>query len=151
MRKCIRWTFCLVSLLVSCKSELRAQPPADPQLLTYDEIVQLYQQADPPSPLRDKLQKLLTTPFVRNSASDAGRMPLKPNSAEMGSFLRVVQWNIERGLEFDAIRFAFSDPKQFNALMEDKGSKATESERARIQEQIALLEQADLLVLNEVD
>ena len=151
MPKPIRWTFCLVSLLVSCKSELRAQPPADPQLLTYDEIVQLYQQADPPPPLRDKLKKLLTTPFVRNNASDAGRTPLKPNSAEMGSFLRVVQWNIERGLEFDAIRFAFSDPKQFNALMEDKGSKATESERASIREQIALLEQADLLVLNEVD
>jgi endonuclease/exonuclease/phosphatase family metal-dependent hydrolase len=35
--------------------------------------------------------------------------------------------------------------------MEDKGSKATESERARIQEQIGLLQQADLLILNEVD
>ena len=149
----IQWTFCVVSLLVSCKSALPAQPrqPVDPKLLTYEEIIQLYQQQDPPPPLRDKLNKLLTTPFVRNNAFDAGRTPLKPSSAEMGSFLRVVQWNIERGLEFDAIRFAFSDPKQFNALMEDKGSKATESERARIQEQIALLEQADLLVLNEVD
>jgi endonuclease/exonuclease/phosphatase family metal-dependent hydrolase len=148
-----RWTLCVVSLIVPCKSALQAQtqPPVDPQLLTYEEIVQLYQQADPPPPVRDKLKKLLTTPFVRNNASDAGKTPLKPSSAEMGSFLRVVQWNIERGLEFDAIRFAFSDPKQFNALMEDKGSKATESERGRIREQIGLLEQADLLVLNEVD
>ena len=148
----IRWTFYVVSLL-SCKSALQAQPqpPIDPQLLTYEEIIRLYQQENPSPPLSDKLKKLLTTPFVRNNASDAGRTPLKPSSPERGSFLRVVQWNIERGLEFDAIRFAFSDPKQFNALMEDKGSKATESERARIQEQIGLLEQADLLVLNEVD
>jgi endonuclease/exonuclease/phosphatase family metal-dependent hydrolase len=146
-----RWTLCVVSLLAPCKSALPAQPPVDPQLLTYEEIVQLYQQEDPLPPLRDKLKKLLTTPFVRNNASDAGKTPLKPKSTEIGSYLRVVQWNIERGLEFDAIRFAFSDPKQFNALMEDKGSKATESERARIREQIGLLEQADLLVLNEVD
>ena len=146
-----RWTLCVVSLIVPCKSALQAQPPLDPQLLTYEEIVQLYQQEDPPPPLRDKLKKLLTTPFVRNNASDAGKKPLKPSSTDIGSFLRVVQWNIERGLEFDAIRFAFSDPKQFNALMEDKGSKATESERGRIREQIGLLEQADLLVLNEVD
>jgi len=146
-----RWTLCVVWLLAPCESALQAQPPVDPQLLTYEEIVQLYQQEDPPSPLRGKLKKLLTTPFVRNNASDAGKTPLKPSSTEMGSYLRVVQWNIERGLEFDAIRFAFTDPKQFNALMEDKGSKATESERARIREQIGLLEQADLLVLNEVD
>src|ERR1700676_5594427 len=118
MPKSVRWSFCVLSLLVCCESVLQAQPPADPQLLTYDEIIQLYRQADQPPPLRDKLNRLLTTPFVRNTASDGGRTPLKPTSAEMGSFLRVGQWNIERGLEFDAIRFAFSDPKQFNALME---------------------------------
>lgn len=147
----IRWTFCVVSLLVLFKCALQAQPPIDPQLLTYEEIIQLYQQEDPPPPLRDKLNNLLTTPFVRNNASDSGRTPLKPSSAERASFLRAVQWNIERGLEFDAIQFAFSDPRQFNALMEDKGSTATESERASIQEQIGHLKQADLLVLNEVD
>ena len=35
--------------------------------------------------------------------------------------------------------------------MEDKGSKADEEQRAKIREQIAILQQADLLVLNEVD
>jgi len=77
--------------------------------------------------------------------------PLKPSDPETGKMLRVVQWNIERGLEFDAVRFALSDPKKFNALMEDKGSKAGEEERAKIRGQIAILQQADLLVLNEVD
>ena len=144
-------TLCIVTLLVAYNSTLLAQPPADPQLLTWEEIIQLYQQEDPPRPLQDKLKRLLTTPFVRNDAFDAGRKPLKPGPEGQGIYLRVVQWNIERGLEFDAIRFAFSDPKQFNALMEDKGSKAKETERANIQEQIAILQQADLLVLNEVD
>lgn len=124
---------------------------ADPPLLTFEEIQQLYQDDDPPAPLRDKLRTLLTTPFVRNTASDSGMTPLKPSDPQAGKMLRVVQWNIERGLEFDAVRYAFTDPKKFNALMEDKGSKADDDERAKIREQIAILQQADLLVLNEVD
>jgi endonuclease/exonuclease/phosphatase family metal-dependent hydrolase len=124
---------------------------ADPPLLTFDEIQQLYKYEDPPPALRAKLRKLLTTPFVRNNASDAGMMPLKPSDPQTGKMLRVAQWNIERGLEFEAVRFAFTDPKKFNALMEDKGSKADDDDRAKIREQIAILQQADLLVLNEVD
>lgn len=130
---------------------LLAQGQSDPGLLTYNEIIQLYQQKDPPPPLSDKLHHLLTTPFVRNTASDAGRSALKPSVPAVGKILRVAQWNIERGLEFDAIRLAFTDSKQFNALMEDKGSKADENERADIREQLRVLQQADLLVLNEVD
>src|ERR1700733_4556804 len=141
-------------LLLICQTRTLAQgppPPKDPPLLPFDEIKRLYQDDDLPAELRDKLRTLLTTPFVRNSASDSGMMPLKPTDAQAGKILRVTQWNIERGLEFDAVRLAFTDPKKFNALMEDKGSKADDNERAKIREQIALLQQADLLVLNEVD
>jgi endonuclease/exonuclease/phosphatase family metal-dependent hydrolase len=124
------------------------QQPQNPDLLTYDEIVQLYQEDNPPPPLQRKLNKLLTTPFVRNKT---GVAPLKPHEPGVGRILRVAQWNIERGLEFDAIRYAFSDPRQFNALMEDKESKVEDEGRAKIREQVALLQQCDLLVLNEVD
>ena len=142
--------FQLAIVCVALKSTIWAQA-ADPALLNFDEIKRLYQDDDLPAALRDKLRTLLITPFVRNSASDAGMMPLKPSDPQTGKMLRVVQWNIERGLEFDAVRFALSDPKKFNALMEDKGSKAGEEERATIRKQIAILQQADLLVLNEVD
>jgi endonuclease/exonuclease/phosphatase family metal-dependent hydrolase len=137
-------------LPLAARPESPAQP-ADPQLLTFDEIKQLYQEENPPDELRDKLKKLLTTPFVRNTASDSGATPLKPDLPGLGKSLRVAQWNIERGLEFDAVRFALSDPKKFNALMEDKGSKADDAQRAKIRDQIAILQQADVLVLNEVD
>ena len=43
-----------------------------PELLTYDEIIQLYQQDVPPAVFRDKLKQLLTTPFVSNRASRSG-------------------------------------------------------------------------------
>jgi len=144
-------TFALLLPICQTRSFAQAPPPKDPPLLTFDEIKRLYQDDDLPAELRDKLRTLLTTPFVRNSASDAGMMPLKPTDAQAGKILRVAQWNIERGLEFDAVRLAFTDPKKFNALMEDKGSKADDDERAKIREQIGILQQADLLVLNEVD
>lgn len=124
---------------------------AEPALFTWDELVTLYQQDTPPAPIAEKLHALLTTPFVSNAASEAGRQPRKPSSPELGPFLRVVQWNIERGLEFDAVRLAFSDPNKFIALMEDKGSKQSEHELARVREQISILTDADVIVLNEVD
>jgi endonuclease/exonuclease/phosphatase family metal-dependent hydrolase len=125
--------------------------PHDPPLLTFDELCELYQQENPPPPLRAKLRALLTTPFVRNDAWDQGVRPLAPSDPQTGKMLRVAEWNIERGLEFDAVRYAFSDPKKFNDLMEDKGSDADDHQREKIREQIAILEQADVLVLNEVD
>jgi len=146
----IGWKLVLCAFLASSLCPVFSQL-SDPQLLTWDEIIQLYQQDNPPDALCAKLNHLLTTPFVRNSASDAGRAPLKPTQAQMAKFLRVAQWNIERGLEFDAVRLAFTDAKQFNGLMEDKGSKASDRDREHIREQIGILKQADVLVLNEVD
>ena len=122
-----------------------------PALLSYSELVQLYQQDTPTPPLQEKLNKLLTTPFVSNAATASGVRPLKPGSPQVGKFLRVAEWNIERGLEFDAVRLAFTDPTGFAALMGQKGSKATADERVRILGQVDLLKQADVLVLNEVD
>jgi len=122
-----------------------------PALLTYDEIRQLYQQDEPPDPLRQKLQKLLNTPFVNNWATASGLRPLKPSNPRIGKFLRVAEWNIERGLEFEAVAAAFTDPQKFSQLMDEKDSRATPDERAQILDQVRLLKQADLLVLNEVD
>jgi hypothetical protein len=122
-----------------------------PELLTYDEIVQLYQQDVPSAALRDKLQQLLTTPFVSNRAFRSGVRPLKPASPQIGKFLRVAEWNIERGLEFDAVKLAFTNPQQFAELMEQNKSNAGPEERSRILEQVKLLREADLIVFNEVD
>ncbi|MBV9499690.1 MAG: endonuclease/exonuclease/phosphatase family protein [Acidobacteriaceae bacterium] len=144
----IKW-FLLWFFLTS--PNLPAQAQKDPELLSWNELIQLYHQDVPPPALNEKLHKLLTTPFVRNTASDASRKPLKPTIIAVGKVLRVAQWNIERGLEFDAIRLAFTDSKQFNALMEDKGSKADDRARDEIREELRILQQSDLIVLNEVD
>jgi endonuclease/exonuclease/phosphatase family metal-dependent hydrolase len=162
-------TFISVAALLGCTLVANAQQSAQklagqraspqssafeqtgPPVLSYEEIVRLYNEDSPSAPLRDKLSRLLTTPFVSNRATASGVRPLKPSSDQLGTFLRVAQWNIERGLEFEAVRAAFSDPQQLSALMEEKQSTASPAERAQIADQVNTLRQSDLIVLNEVD
>jgi hypothetical protein len=89
---------------------------AQPELLTWDEHVTPYRQDQPPAPLAAKLQALLTTPFVSNSASEPGGQAEETNLSAVGNFSAGGSVDIERGLEFDAVRLAFSDPQGFNAV-----------------------------------
>ena len=65
-----------------------------PDLFSYRELVQLYEQETPPDALQNKLHRLLTTPFVSNSATARGVKPLVPRTPKPGEFLRAVEWNI---------------------------------------------------------
>lgn len=128
-----------------------AQQQQSPELLTYDELVQLYEQQTPPAALQHKLNQLLTTPFVNNAASTRGVTPLLPRTTTLGPFLRVVEWNIEEGLEYDAIMSAFSNPESFARLIDAKAYPPRSEKRKLILQQVALMKQADVIVLNEVD
>src|SRR5687767_1877121 len=122
-----------------------------PELLTYDELVRLYEQKTPDEALQDKLRRLLTTPFVSNAATARGVRPLLPSAPGLGRVVRVVQWNIERGLEYDAVRHAFNDAAAFAKLIDAKEHPRGSEKRKLALEQAALLKQADVIVLNEVD
>src|SRR5262249_251778 len=87
----------VASLLNTAASQ--AQPGA-PELFTYAELVQLYEHRDLPEALQAKLNRLRTTPFVSNS--QRGVQPMLPKTPALGTFVRVVQWNIERGIEYPA-------------------------------------------------
>src|ERR1044072_8630893 len=130
--------------------EANAQQQA-PQLLAYDELVQLYEQESPPEALRDKLRRLLTTPFVSNAATARRVRPLLPSATKLGQFLRIVEWNIERGLEYDAVKLAFTDAANFARLIDSKAYPRGSEKRRRVLQQVALMKQADVIVLNEVD
>jgi len=122
-----------------------------PDLFSYGELVQLYEQETPPDALQNKLNRLLTTPFVSNAATARGVKPLVPMTPKLGDFLRVVEWNIERGLEYDAIRSAFTEPSRFAKLIDSTAYPRGSSQRKLIVQEIALVKQADVIVLNEVD
>ena len=127
-----------------------------PDLLTFDELVDL-EENDPPSAaaLAQKLEHLLTTPFLSNEAYFDGAKPKRPSSPELGPYLRAICWNIERGIHFDPIRIALSEPDKFDEILaERKDPKAkplTPNQLKVVKQQLDILQPADLLILNEVD
>lgn len=118
--------------------------------LSYAELRQLYENEKLPPPLESKLNLLLTRPFVKNSFPNAAPVKLS-RSRRLGEFLRVVHWNIERGLEFEAIEAVFKDEKKFVSLLDDERFPPGSDKRREIIEQAAMLREADVIVLNEVD
>src|SRR5687767_12769284 len=71
-------------------------------LLTYSEITELYRQPQPSPDLKIRLRRLLTEPFVQNISGQ--KTPVIASSPTLGEFIRVAQWNIQRGLEYDALK-----------------------------------------------
>ena len=141
----------VVFLLCFQLSLVQAAPNSSTDLLTYEELVELYERESPSAPVQLKLQNLLTTPFVNNEASARGARPLKPRGTGTGRNLRIAQWNIERGLEYEALESVFTDPAKFVSLLDQSKYPLGSAKRAQVLEQAKLLREADIIVLNEVD
>ena len=117
------------------------QGPSGPPLLTYDDLVALYENDVPSEELQARLTKLLNTPFVRNSTAGA---------APSGKFIRIATWNIERGLEFDAVKAALTNNQQFFRRLKPS-QRGKNYNLTTILDQAKKLSRADVVVLNEVD
>ena len=120
------------------------------ELFTYDELTALYEEKNLSPPLETKLNYLLTTPFVVNSYQ-ADEPPRFSQTARLGEFLRVAEWNIERGLNYEQIAAAFGDESKFAAMLDSERFPFDSDERREILEQAAALRAADVIILNEVD
>ncbi len=151
MSRCTVRILALASLLVLVTASATRAQQQPPELFTYAELVQLYENQNLSEALQVKLNRLLTTPFINNAASARGVQPLLPRTSKLGTFVRVVQWNIEEGLEYDAISAAFSDPRRFAKLLDSSAYRPGSQDRKKILQQVALMKQADVIVLNEVD
>ena len=126
------------------------EQPAAPELFTYEELTTLYEQDALPPALAGKLDRLLTTPFVDNSRASSTPVRL-PQSPQLGEFLRVASWNIERGLEYEALEAAFESEAAFLKLLDKERFPVGSEARREVLEQAAALRGADVVVLNEVD
>src|ERR1700734_955828 len=127
---------------------------SQPEMLSYQELVALGEQETVDPALQAKVQTLLTTPFVNNEAYFNGTRPLRPDIKGMGPSLRLVEWNIERGVELDAIKLFMTDKQGFlakahSAAAADKGKGTVNDEG--LGAQIDEIQSADVLVLNELD
>ncbi len=114
-------------------------------LLSFDELLALYENETPPEPLAHKLTALLETPVVVNTA-------VTPTAtARNESMLRVAHWNIERGMAFENIQAALRGREAFARRLQQAPRPPDAKEQARAFEEAQLIAQADVIVLNEVD
>src|ERR1041384_7567561 len=128
----------LALLLLTCaffSTSIQAQQASGPALLTYNELVALYETDPPAEDLANKLRKLLTTPFVNNASGTRA-------TKSRDGIVRVATWNIERGLEFEAVKAALTNDQRFFRRLPaaDRGSS---SNLTSILEQAAELSRAD--------
>jgi endonuclease/exonuclease/phosphatase family metal-dependent hydrolase len=144
---CVMRTFCYFLTLIVPALSLYGQ--SQPDFFSFEELRQLSVEAKPAPELEKKLDGVLHTPVV-GDFTGAGAQPVRPVVARLGPVLRALFWNIERGQNFDLVRLALSDPDGLAAEAEKKAG-ATPATLALIREQVALLKQADLLILNELD
>jgi len=147
----LAFSLCILSGGAQEKSaQPRAQRSEDPELLSFNELVTLSSTAKPEGELASRMNSLLTVPFVHNDATAAGIEPHRPSVENLGPVLRVSQWNIERGLNFDLIRSALTDTNEFERLQGNKPLLSADR-KALIESQLSKLQDADVLILNEVD
>ena len=136
--------------LALCLSAQAKGTASELNLFNFAELQSLYNEDVLSRPLENKLNRLLTTPFVDNSKIDSA-LPAFNRSKKLGEFLRVVHWNIERGLEFEAILAAFKSETDFAAMLNPERFGPETDERSEILAEAAMLRAADVIILNEVD
>ena len=119
-----------------------------PTMFSYDELVALGTSKKISAELADKLHAITTTPFLSNEAYYQGAQPHRPKLAQLGSSLRVVAWNIERGLQLDGIKLLFTNTEEF---LRQADRNEQEVDGAQMRQDIEVLKSADIIVLNEVD
>jgi endonuclease/exonuclease/phosphatase family metal-dependent hydrolase len=123
----------------------------NPALLSFDELIALYDNELPPAKLAKKLEELLATPFVDNGAATRGVEPLRAQAPKIGPVLRVAHWNIDCGLSFEDIRAALGGGDAFAKHLSNLERRLDPNELERVLDEAQLLSQADVIVLNEVD
>lgn len=148
--------FLLASLLLLPQSLHSSPNPKfiqyqEPEFLTYDELVTLSKNPEPGGVIAGKIKNLFTTPIISNEAYYRGIEPRKLATRDLGPFIRVGQWNIEKSLSMDEAVILFTDEGKFKQLIDVEKYPPGSKEHQEILDQRARLAAADILILQEMD
>lgn len=114
-----------------------------PELLDMSELKAVANRVPPPA-TQAKLEILLNTPFISNS------IPPESTDARSPREIRVIEWNIARGLQLELIRLALENPAEFQKR--EAADKRISTKRwQKAERELDELRRADILILNEVD
>lgn len=123
--------------------------PSQFPTFTFQELVALSKD-EPLTPVLDaKLSSVLNSAVLDNSYP--GAAPTRIQIKGAGPALRVADWNIERGENFDWVVLALKDGSQFRARVLKDNPKISAAALDKASAEAKNLSQSDILVLNEVD
>ncbi len=136
---------CLVCLCVTAKADVPAS-----RIFSFSDLLALYDDEELEPALEQRLRSLLTGPFVKNRFGSCHSVKLG-RSPQLGEFLRVVHWNVERGINLDPLIAAFRGKEVFIEAIDEKRFPIGSRKRKEVLEQSDLLKGADIIVINEAD
>ena len=108
--------------------------------LSYQDLIKLSYQTKINKNLYLKLEKQLNTPYVVNKGQ-------RLESKGQKSYLRIAQWNIARGTNINAIKYAFSNPSGYYYNYK----KNIKLEEEKFKKELNDFVTSDIISLNEAD
>lgn len=126
----------------------RSQAPA---WLAIDELRALSEDPYPTGLIRQAYERLWTTPVISNEAYYDGARPHTPSSPQLGAFVRVVTWNIEHSRHIDPAIEAFTNETAFAGRIDPRKAPPGSRRHQRALADRALLRDADIILLQEMD
>ena len=145
--------------LLACACSCRAQQAAIPKTnvfapgkfptFTFPELVTLSKDEPLPPTLDAKLSSILDSAVLDNSYPVAAPTRIQVKGA--GPALRIAEWNIERGENFDWVVLALRDGKRFRTRVQKDNPRISAKALDSASAEAKNLSQSDVLILNEVD
>lgn len=122
-----------------------------PQFLTFNELKKLSKNPYPGWLLERKLKRFWRTPIISNEAYYGGTKPFRPRDPQLGSYLRLVSWNIEKSIQMKDAITAFSSADRFRSLIDLHKAPEGSLQYKTVLRQRDRLSNADVIVLQEMD
>ncbi|MFQ5742831.1 MAG: endonuclease/exonuclease/phosphatase family protein [Acidobacteriota bacterium] len=122
-----------------------------PECLDEEELTLLGRVGSLPTRVQQKLELLLSTPFLSNRAHRHGHRPRRSSCERLGPYLRVLFWNIAQGSKLDDILLAFRAPDAFMKRWQIAQSRPSKKRYEQAVNALECLRNVDVLVLNEAD
>ena len=119
--------------------------------LTFQELKQLLENPKPEGKLQAKLEKLLNTPLISNEAYYQGKRPTRLQNPQMGDYLRIATWNVEKSIRMKEVTEMLGSEIAFEKLMDQRGAPKGSPAYEEVRRERQRLLTADVLLLQEMD
>ena len=141
------WIVVFLGTQVALSADPRFVPVQAPRPFTFHELERLAIDDPPSGALAGHLSQVLSEPTIDNAATFAGTLPHQPVASGI-KVLRVAEWNINRGVNFDGVLSSLSKDSRF---VGEASTHLSRSAQKQLIQELHLLRSADVIVLDEVD